>query len=82
MKDIDFSQFQGVWEASRLLENICLYKAMFGTPPFYNVKTDDNEERPLKRVMRERIISVLKAYDKYGRYIHPLRQHKGYLHSL
>lgn len=64
MKDIDFSQFQGVWEASRLLENICLYKAMFGTPPFYNVKTDDNEERPLKRVMRERIISVLKAYDK------------------
>lgn len=67
MKNIDFSQFQNTWHVEKIIDSICQYKAMFGRPPRYDVPTynDKKEERPLSRIMRERILSVLQAYDKF-----------------
>ena len=70
-QQIDYSQFQREWNAQRLIEQICQYKAMFGDEfHFYenarfHKSEDDYVERPLKRIMRERINAVVEAYGKY-----------------
>ena len=74
----DFSQFQGVWNAQRLIEYICQYKAMFGNEfsfdedKRFHKDEDDYVERPLKKIMRERINAVIDAYDKFifGKYFY------------
>lgn len=65
---IDYSKFNEIWDAKKLIENICYYKAVFGNnnrePFFYDDDELNENERPSKRIIRKRIKAVLSAYDK------------------
>ncbi len=74
-KEIDWSKFQGMWDAKRLIDTLCSYYAIFG--PFdikyiyeYNLELED--ERPLKKIWRKQINSVFSAYTPHVNDLHLL----------
>lgn len=62
----DNSQFQGIWDAKKLIEKICHYKALLPDNDrayfFFDDDEPNNDERPSKRITRQRIKAVLSAY--------------------
>lgn len=62
----DYSRFQELWDGKKLIENICCYKAMLPDNDREYFYFDDDEpnddERPSKRITRQRIKAVLSAY--------------------